>query len=203
MDKYFMWIHYERLHNHNKAKHNKTVYIFLGIYCRWLLNPWKEILSKNVLSRPCCNRHFQCSFNRVRICFYFMRKIDWAANPRLRKGHKGSQSMWLTWWCHDMGTLPILLALWEGNPPITIIPTKSRSNGFFNTFSMLCDSWYFLNENIQCITRNLPSGTSTKMIKRLSWERSSSNGWQTITHSFTYILEYRSYIMHVTQTTIS
>ena len=43
MDKYFMWIHYERLHNHNKAKHNKTVCIFLGIYCtqekyhvRWL-----------------------------------------------------------------------------------------------------------------------------------------------------------------------
>ena len=33
MDKYFMWIHYERLHNHNKTKHNKTVCIFLGIYC--------------------------------------------------------------------------------------------------------------------------------------------------------------------------
>ena len=33
MDKYFMWIHYERLHDHNKAKHNKTVCIFLGIYC--------------------------------------------------------------------------------------------------------------------------------------------------------------------------
>ena len=32
MDKYFMWIHYERLHNHHKAKHNKTVCIFLGIY---------------------------------------------------------------------------------------------------------------------------------------------------------------------------
>ena len=32
MDKYFIWIHYERLHNHNKAKHNKTVCIFLGIY---------------------------------------------------------------------------------------------------------------------------------------------------------------------------
>ena len=28
MDKYFMWIH-----NHNKEKHNKTVCIFLGIYC--------------------------------------------------------------------------------------------------------------------------------------------------------------------------
>ena len=35
MDKYFMWIHYERLHNHNKAKHNKTVCIFHGIYCRY------------------------------------------------------------------------------------------------------------------------------------------------------------------------
>ena len=34
MDKYFMWIHYERLHNHNKAKHNITVCIFLGIYCK-------------------------------------------------------------------------------------------------------------------------------------------------------------------------
>ena len=36
MDKYFTWIHYERLHNHNKAKHNKTVCIFLGTYCRCL-----------------------------------------------------------------------------------------------------------------------------------------------------------------------
>ena len=35
MDKYFMWIHCERLHNHTKAKHNKTVCIFLGIYCSW------------------------------------------------------------------------------------------------------------------------------------------------------------------------
>ena len=33
MDKYFMWNHYERLLNHNKAKHNKTVCIFIGIYC--------------------------------------------------------------------------------------------------------------------------------------------------------------------------
>ena len=33
IDKYFMWIYYERLHNHNKAKHNNTVCIFFGIYC--------------------------------------------------------------------------------------------------------------------------------------------------------------------------
>ena len=36
MDKYFTWIHYERLHNHNIAKHNKTVCIFLGICCSYL-----------------------------------------------------------------------------------------------------------------------------------------------------------------------
>ena len=34
MDEYFMQIHHERLHNHTKAKHNKTVCIFLGIYCK-------------------------------------------------------------------------------------------------------------------------------------------------------------------------
>ena len=45
MDKYFMWIHYERLNNHNKAKHNKTVCIFLGIYCMtcWSGTFWLKI----------------------------------------------------------------------------------------------------------------------------------------------------------------
>ena len=36
------FLHYERLLNHNKAKHNKTVWIFLGIYCMldsvWLIH---------------------------------------------------------------------------------------------------------------------------------------------------------------------
>ena len=45
MDKYFMWIHYERLHNHNKAKHNKTVCIFLGLYCR-------SYVEQHPISRP-------------------------------------------------------------------------------------------------------------------------------------------------------
>ena len=48
MDKYFMWIHYERLHNHNKAKHNKTVRIFLGIYC--------------MFSPCCCQPQISCTF---------------------------------------------------------------------------------------------------------------------------------------------
>ena len=44
MDKYFMWIHYERLHNHIKAKHNKTVCIFLGIYCTYTNNETNSIV---------------------------------------------------------------------------------------------------------------------------------------------------------------
>ena len=51
MDKYFMWIHYERLHNHNKAKHNKTVCIFLGIYCTWL--PSKQLSCGHTCHNRC------------------------------------------------------------------------------------------------------------------------------------------------------
>ena len=76
MDKYFMWSHYEWLHNHNKAKHNKTVCIFLGIYCSieevlhcfsmssmefqghtgWKINDlnpvWLSLLGRSQLSNP-------------------------------------------------------------------------------------------------------------------------------------------------------
>ena len=50
MDKYFMWIHYERLHNHNKAKHNKTVCIFLGIYCStpWCITPYENTFNERI-----------------------------------------------------------------------------------------------------------------------------------------------------------
>ena len=56
MDEYFMWIHYEPLHNHNKAKHNKTVCIFLGIYCSTTANQgcleWREHIPGTS-----CNQH--------------------------------------------------------------------------------------------------------------------------------------------------
>ena len=47
MDKYFMWINYERLHNHNKAMHNKTVGIFLGIYCKSLAVDGQHEVAEN------------------------------------------------------------------------------------------------------------------------------------------------------------
>ena len=56
MDKYFMWIHYERLHNHNKAKHNKTVCIFLGIYCMCSVCPYSSGLSHWHFSKNVCIR---------------------------------------------------------------------------------------------------------------------------------------------------
>ena len=66
IDKYFMWIHYERLHNHNKAKHNKTVCIFLGIYCN--LNQQKRPLHSN----DACSEMLQYiprNMHTVLLCF--------------------------------------------------------------------------------------------------------------------------------------
>ena len=57
MDKYFMWIHYERLHNHNKAKHNKTVCIFLGIYCMYSISEGICSISEGICTQfiqHCC-----------------------------------------------------------------------------------------------------------------------------------------------------
>ena len=66
MDKYFMWIHYEWLHNHNKAKHNKIVCIFLGIYCRYsMVTLWHSQYRGHTQTLHPKSEHFvqkQCSF---------------------------------------------------------------------------------------------------------------------------------------------
>ena len=54
MDKYLMWIHYERLHNHNKTKHNKTACIFLGIYCISWIDLWQAVGIKYALASTYC-----------------------------------------------------------------------------------------------------------------------------------------------------
>ena len=68
MDKYFMWIHYERLHNHNKAKYNKTVCISLGIYCMFCFS-----LCSAVLSTISC--HIAPRYNGTRLHFLSFRQI--------------------------------------------------------------------------------------------------------------------------------
>ena len=70
MDKYFMWIHYEWLHNHNKAKHNKTVCIFLGIYC--MLSSFYHIWKRLLLERgfnPCTVYPKKYAHGFVVLCF--------------------------------------------------------------------------------------------------------------------------------------
>ena len=65
MDKYFMWIHYQQLHNHNKTKHNKTVCIFLGIYCNGDYEFCVYLLIKAL--QLDCHYHFShhgCLFSR-------------------------------------------------------------------------------------------------------------------------------------------
>ena len=72
MGKCIMWIHYEWLHNHNKAKHNKTVCKFLGIYCRWIVfsnSQWCRRRHKGILLWNICrhDRHLFPSRERHRL----------------------------------------------------------------------------------------------------------------------------------------
>ena len=106
MDKHLMWIHYERLHNHNKAKHNKTVCIFLGIYCngtrlycvgKWtsnLIQGEKLLRMFNTLRPRQDGRHFAddiftCIFFNENCCILiklslkYMRKGPIDNNPAL------------------------------------------------------------------------------------------------------------------------
>ena len=87
MDKYFMWIHYERLHNHNKAKHNKTVCIFLGIYCivaelllnlLWLIDAiWLHRSGSTLVQvMTCCLMALMLTYPQKRFCGVHPRPIS-------------------------------------------------------------------------------------------------------------------------------
>ena len=114
MDKYFMWIHYERLHNHNKAKHNKTVCIFLGIYCNMTLLCWWSLWGMSIMTCWDMNQylpeHQHCG--SAIVCQFAMLLLH-----QLKKIlHQYPCQFWSIqdkkWWCHNMA----LLALGLGNP---------------------------------------------------------------------------------------
>ena len=82
MDKYFMWIHYERLHNHNKAKHNKTVCTFHGIYCR-SLQSFLCLVSFAKCRLPLHLGNFSSPWSREKGSLYFWsdwRRDGWCFN---------------------------------------------------------------------------------------------------------------------------
>ena len=117
MDKYFMWIHYERLRNHNKAKHNKTVCMFLGIYCsiswhkaysRFARNSFPNLTGlrmvmtttytvRNYMHIPLTNRS---------VCFHGYHSLYFLIKA-------------LTMMTSSHGNMSALLALWAGNSPVT------------------------------------------------------------------------------------
>ena len=83
MDNYFMWIHYEQLHNHNKAKHKKTVCIFLGIYCT--IYP----MSKTVmLIHRVIYSHWHPLDVFVNNCLIATRKFPWLIDVWLETIHR-------------------------------------------------------------------------------------------------------------------
>ena len=78
--KYFMWIHYERLHNHNKAKHNKTVCIFLGIYCICLTRLQgltKYSKAGNLCLFFLCNVWIQNTYSYRKHCWHIEPETKW------------------------------------------------------------------------------------------------------------------------------
>ena len=96
MDKYFMWIHYERLHNHNKAKHNKTVCIFLGIYCTSLKDQHSRI-------------HQQCSHGLWPL------HRDWNLHIHRRLKHKVISVKFLIFDLHHVTTRSYDTTQWDRN----------------------------------------------------------------------------------------
>ena len=78
MDKYFMWIHYERLHKHNKAKHNKTVCIFLGIYCMFCWWHHNRVTMTSEWTDNCDANTWQVISNSLNIDFIHGDIHDWS-----------------------------------------------------------------------------------------------------------------------------
>ena len=107
MDKYFMWIHYERLHNHNKAKHNKTVCIFLGIYCNTLgplLLTWIN---------------FNSSMDKQLHALYSV-KGNYSSIPKLQQFHHT-----LNWSCDWSSMLGLkLINVSKGAPEVPVVECK-------------------------------------------------------------------------------
>ena len=124
MDKYFMWIYYERLHNHNKAKHNKTVCIFLGIYCKTFLSGI-TITSSKQSSQACgsiVSRELMmifCDNHPIATKALIFNRAWWRGRPELLTQNRGQflhKEIWLSlfpthtsrqntfyllWWYHD------------------------------------------------------------------------------------------------------
>ena len=96
MDKYFMWIHYERLHNHNKAKHNKTVCIFLGIYCTNVVSELQPATESNIPGRI-LDRTDCCLWSNTSQTKFQNKQTEMAQTIFADNG-RTLLLVWLKWW---------------------------------------------------------------------------------------------------------
>ena len=137
MDKYSMWIHYERLHNHNKATHNKTVCIFLGIYCmpQWtgsaLYRVW--LGADQALAEPLLNflsiEPVGTNFNGIRIKTQNFSNLLLTGGWVFRWGNDSASTLeWKQHWSCIMGKLHPIEKLnserWYPSIPMSIDEKK-------------------------------------------------------------------------------
>ena len=117
MDKYFMWIHYERLRNHNKAKHNKTVCMFLGIYCsischkayrRFARNSFPNLTGLRMVmtTTQTLRNYMHIPLTNRSVCFHGYHSLYFLIKA-------------LTMMTSSHGNMSALLALCAGNSPVT------------------------------------------------------------------------------------
>ena len=103
MNKYFMWIHYERLQNHNKAKRNKTVCIFLGYTVPCYLGRYLTQTKHNKAWHICIIRRM-----------YSLNCPGWLTTSSIHRNVlPNSQSWWglLLWYCHSRFNLSDICSL--------------------------------------------------------------------------------------------
>ena len=172
MDKYFMWIHYERLHNHNKAKHNKTVCIFLGIYCTFS-HTFLWIHSYSIIARLVLET-FGRGLARKAMWSHPDSKVHganmgptWVLRSQigpmlapwtLLSGHSMSSLENVSWWRHQMETFSALLAICVGNSPVPgEFPTQRPVTRSFDVYFDLRpnkrlskESWGWWFETLSC-----------------------------------------------------
>ena len=99
-----MWIHYERLHNHNKAKHNKTMWIFVRIQPRFEKNDMHLNETKNTAMGK--SRHFDNKFGfNIFFCIALSKtvkiRLNWDTRPLLSQYANAHTQSYLieTEWC--------------------------------------------------------------------------------------------------------
>ena len=138
MDKYFMWIHYERLHNHYKVKHNKTCAYFLG-YTVAAFHWFKNIIS--VVSN-----YFHI---KIKNCWHLPDPFTmWNCIFAVPQNRTCIDILWL--WC--AGKTPLMV-----HPSYSIIQMSADTIWCRFEPEVICHYTYITHESGICLVYNMVS----------------------------------------------